>query len=218
MIQTILLTALSAQLTTHEPSVAPTPLTPRVTYSRVLTDKNYVPYVVEQDNKVYTLKLKKVGDVIPLPELQKTIVQNTTLLQPTTDASSSSDVLAVVPTITPIAEPTDTPVPTMMPTPAPVTITPVVVENSDSSISEVALDALGNCEAGNNPARNSGNGYYGAFQFSYGTWKSMNTGYDRADLAPLDVQKSAVRQLLQRSSIYNQFPGCARKMHGEGLI
>jgi hypothetical protein len=46
----------------------------------------------------------------------------------------------------------------------------------------------------------------------------MNTGYERADLAPLEVQKVAVRQLLQRSSIYNQFPGCAHKMHSEGLI
>jgi hypothetical protein len=69
-----------------------------------------------------------------------------------------------------------------------------------------------------NPARNSGNGYYGAFQFSYGTWKSLNTGYERADLAPIEVQKAAVKQLLQRSSIHAQFPGCASKMRNAGLI
>lgn len=77
---------------------------------------------------------------------------------------------------------------------------------------------LGTCESGMTATRNSGNGYYGAFQFSIGTWNSMGTGYDRADLAPFEVQKDAVQRLLQRSSIWTQFPGCARKMRGLGLI
>lgn len=85
-------------------------------------------------------------------------------------------------------------------------------------LSEEQLTFLGNCEAGMNPTRNTGNGYYGAFQFSYGTWQRMGTGYERADLAPLEVQKAAVQQLLSRSSIYTQFPGCARKMQAEGLL
>jgi hypothetical protein len=95
---------------------------------------------------------------------------------------------------------------------------PVVASNTASSISDAAITYLGNCEAGMNPARNSGNGYYGAFQFSYGTWKNLNTGYDRADLAPIEVQETAVKQLLLRSSIYGQFPACAQKMHAAGLI
>ncbi len=112
-------------------------------------------------------------------------------------------------------------------TPAPVVAEPTVQptqipvaqpQADQSGISEEALNYLGNCEAGMNPTRNTGNGYYGAFQFSYGTWKSMNTGYERADLAPIEVQKAAVRQLLQRSSIYTQFPGCAAKMRNAGLI
>lgn len=86
------------------------------------------------------------------------------------------------------------------------------------TLTEEQLTYLGNCEAGMNPTRNSGNGYYGAFQFSYGTWESMNTGYERADLAPLDVQKAAVQQLLSRSSIFTQFPGCARKMQAAGIL
>jgi len=216
MIQTILLTALSAQLTL-KPTVSPTLQTPQVAYSRVLTDKNYVTYAVDQNNHTYTLKLKKLGnaDVLPLPELQKTFAQNATLLQPTTDASTSSEVITVVPTVTPTIAPTA--IPTVVEQPATPASLPTA-STSNGSISDIALDALGSCEAGNNPARNSGNGYYGAFQFSYGTWKSMNTGYERADLAPLEVQKAAVRQLLNRSSIYNQFPGCARKLHGEGII
>jgi transglycosylase-like protein len=107
-------------------------------------------------------------------------------------------------------------------TPAPTTQIPVVTQTvapSDASaISDQAINYLGSCEAGMNPSKDSGNGYYGAFQFSYGTWKSMNTGYERADLAPIEVQKAAVRQLVQRSSVYSQFPACASKMHAAGLI
>ncbi len=111
-------------------------------------------------------------------------------------------------------------------TPAPmnpevtVTPTPGVVPTSGAAgpLTEEQLNYLGNCEAGMNPARNSGNGYYGAFQFSPGTWNSMNTGYARADMAPLEVQKDAVQRLLQRSSIYTQFPGCSRKMQSAGII
>lgn len=109
-----------------------------------------------------------------------------------------------------LMKPTEAPIPTQPPVaPAP---------QGASGISEEALNYLGSCEAGMDPTKNTGNGYYGAFQFSYGTWKSMNTGYERADLAPLEVQKAAVRQLLNRSSIFNQFPGCAAKMRNAGLI
>jgi hypothetical protein len=85
-------------------------------------------------------------------------------------------------------------------------------------LSDEQINFLGSCEAGMDPAKNTGNGYYGAFQFSYGTWKSMNTGYERADLAPIEVQKEAVQRLVQRSSIHTQFPGCASRMRNAGLI
>jgi hypothetical protein len=85
-------------------------------------------------------------------------------------------------------------------------------------LTEAQITYLGQCEAGMDPAKNTGNGYYGAFQFSYGTWKSMNTGYERADMAPLDVQKDAVQRLVARSSIFGQFPGCSKKMRSLGLI
>lgn len=104
------------------------------------------------------------------------------------------------------------PVPTAQPQAVPAsTDTPKV-------LTEVQINYLGNCEAGMNPARNSGNGYYGAFQFSEGTWNSMNTGYARADLAPLEVQKAAVQRLVARSNIFSQFPGCSKRMRSEGLI
>ncbi|MGH7204445.1 MAG: transglycosylase family protein, partial [Candidatus Levyibacteriota bacterium] len=108
--------------------------------------------------------------------------------------------------------------PTAAPMQTPASVVPQATASSASTISDQAVDSLGSCEAGMDPTKNTGNGYYGAFQFSYGTWKSMNTGYDRADLAPIEVQKAAVKQLIQRSSIYSQFPACANKMRSAGVI
>lgn len=93
-----------------------------------------------------------------------------------------------------------------------------VPQNTPSSLTEAQISFLGNCESGMTATRNSGNGYYGAFQFSIGTWNSMGTGYERADLAPLEVQKDAVQRLVARSSIFGQFPGCSARMRSLGLI
>ena len=89
---------------------------------------------------------------------------------------------------------------------------------SPQVLTEEQITYLGNCEAGMNPTKNSGNGYYGAFQFSYGTWSRMETSYARADLAPIEVQKDAVQRLLSRSSIFTQFPACAKAMQAAGLL
>ncbi len=86
--------------------------------------------------------------------------------------------------------------------------TPQIAPQSPDSF----ITALGQCESGNTANRNSGNGYYGAFQFSIGTWNAMGTGYARADLAPYEVQVAAVKKLLSRSSVRSQFPGCSAKL------
>ncbi len=75
-----------------------------------------------------------------------------------------------------------------------------------------SLARLRQCESGGNYAANTGNGYYGAYQFSAGTWRSMGTGYDRADLAPPAVQDSAAMQLQARSG-WGQWPSCSRKLN-----
>ncbi len=212
MIQTILITALSSQLIYLKPTISSQPQIP---FTRVLPRENSVQPVVQKTTKSVDIKF---------PELQKVIGYSAQLLEPIAGASASPTVIYPSITIVDTAMPTTTPTP--QPTAVPTIVAPSDIQaqapvgpaNTAFSISDESLTYLGNCEAGMNPTRNSGNGYYGAFQFSYGTWKSMNTGYERADLAPLEVQKTAVRQLLQRSSIYNQFPGCARKMRSSGLI
>lgn len=88
-------------------------------------------------------------------------------------------------------------------------------------LSEAQITALGKCESGMTATRNSGNGFYGAFQFMPGTWRNVapapyNTVMPHE--APLDAQKQAVQTLLSRSSIYTQFPGCAKKMQASGIL
>ena len=85
-------------------------------------------------------------------------------------------------------------------------------------LSDAQISFLGQCESGLTANRNSGNGFYGAFQFTIGTWNSMGTGYERADLAPLEVQVDAVQRLVSRSSIFGQFPACSRRMQALGIL
>lgn len=71
---------------------------------------------------------------------------------------------------------------------------------------------LRTCETGGNYQTNTGNGYYGAYQFSEATWNSMGTGVARADLAPPPVQDDAALRLARRSGFHSQFPGCSFKL------
>lgn len=88
-------------------------------------------------------------------------------------------------------------------------------------LNEAQITALGMCESGMTATRNSGNGFYGAFQFMPSTWSRVAPAPYNSVLpheAPLDAQKQAVQSLLSRSSIYTQFPGCARKMQASGVL
>ncbi len=88
-------------------------------------------------------------------------------------------------------------------------------------LSEEQIQALGMCESGMTATRNSGNGFYGAFQFMPSTWRKVAPAPYNGVLphqAPLDAQKQAVQTLLSRSSIHTQFPGCARKMVASGIL
>lgn len=77
------------------------------------------------------------------------------------------------------------------------------------------LRVLRMCESGGNYRINTGNGYYGAYQFLTSTWQSLGTGYARADLAPPAVQDKAIIDNTNRSSggLATQNPGCYKK-HG----
>lgn len=74
------------------------------------------------------------------------------------------------------------------------------------------LSKLRICESGGNYAINTGNGYYGAYQFSAATWNHWNTGYARADLAPPGVQDATIIRNTNAAGggLATQNPGCYR--------
>lgn len=75
------------------------------------------------------------------------------------------------------------------------------------------LYKLRTCESGGNYTINTGNGYYGAYQFSAATWNHWNTGYARADLAPPEVQDAMIiKNTLASAGLRTQNPGCYAKM------
>ena len=69
---------------------------------------------------------------------------------------------------------------------------------------------LRKCESGGNYADNTGNGYYGAYQFAAGTWHGL--GYSGLpSSAPPAVQDQAAQKLQARSG-WGQWPACSRRL------
>lgn len=72
---------------------------------------------------------------------------------------------------------------------------------------------LGECESGSNPSANTGNGYYGEFQFDLRTWRGNGyTKYaSRPDLASESEQIAATVDLHSKRG-WGPWPNCARKL------
>jgi resuscitation-promoting factor RpfB len=69
---------------------------------------------------------------------------------------------------------------------------------------------LAQCESGGNPATNTGNGYYGLYQFSLPTWQAMGgSGLPSEASAAEQTQRA---QALQAQSGWGQWPACAAKL------
>jgi Transglycosylase-like domain len=86
----------------------------------------------------------------------------------------------------------------------PATVKPVVVPGTD------VWAQLRYCESGGDYTRNSGNGYYGAYQYSLSTWGGYD-GYARPDLAPPAVQ-DAKAKATQAARGWYPWPACASKL------
>jgi len=105
---------------------------------------------------------------------------------------------------------TSTTTTTLILPPKPITTIPAA--NTAPAITQASGDvweALRNCESHGNYSINTGNGYYGAYQFSYSTWKSMGTEYEYAHLAPPEIQDDAAKRLQARSG-WGQWPVCSK--------
>ncbi len=74
------------------------------------------------------------------------------------------------------------------------------------------LYALRVCESGNDYAKDTGNGFYGAYQFSLGTWQTVGgVGYPH-EAAP-EEQDARAWELLTRYGPQH-WPACQYRMEG----
>jgi hypothetical protein len=69
---------------------------------------------------------------------------------------------------------------------------------------------LRECESGDNYSDNTGNGYYGAYQFSLQTWQSIGYAGLPSDASP-SMQDQAAQQL-QAQSGWGQWPACSAEL------
>jgi hypothetical protein len=70
--------------------------------------------------------------------------------------------------------------------------------------------ALRRCESDDDYADDTGNGYYGAYQFSLSTWLSLGLSGPPSD-APPAVQDRAAQELQARNG-WGQWPSCSRRL------
>ena len=85
---------------------------------------------------------------------------------------------------------------------------PAAVSGDDAA----SWAAIAQCESGGNPSINTGNGYYGMYQFSLPTWRSVGGSGLPSD-ASVEEQTMRARMLQQRSG-WGQW-GCAYRL---GLV
>jgi hypothetical protein len=142
---------------------------------------------------------------------------------PTTTASSTPATTAPAATApaTTAAPPTTIPPTTAPPTTVPPTTAPPTTAADVSSgasggepppLGGVWLE-LRDCESGDNYQTNTGNGFYGAYQFAAGTWHGL--GYAGLPSAATPAVQDQAAQRLQARSGWGQWPACSRRL---GLI
>lgn len=90
----------------------------------------------------------------------------------------------------------------------------VSAHTSSPSTPSAHLAALRDCESGGNYRANSGNGYFGAYQFSTSTWKALGYSGRPSDAAPAVQDLAALR--LASTTGWSQWPACARKLDLRG--
>jgi len=82
-------------------------------------------------------------------------------------------------------------------------------KQASSSAGGVWLE-LRDCESGDDYSANTGNGYYGAYQFALSTWQDLGFGGLPSD-APPAVQNEAAEELQARAG-WGQWPACSAEL------
>ena len=101
-------------------------------------------------------------------------------------------------------------VPTMPPAPAVVAAPPLPPASPPPSPLGGVWAELRRCESGGDYATDTGNGYFGAYQFSATTWHGLGFTGLPDDAAPAFQDEAAVA--LQARSGWGQWPACSRRL------
>ncbi len=88
------------------------------------------------------------------------------------------------------------------------------VANADGGPSAGAFQQLRSCESSNNYGINTGNGYYGAYQFDLATWHGLGYSGTPNQASP-GVQDQAARQL-QAARGFSPWPVCGAHLSNFG--
>lgn len=90
-------------------------------------------------------------------------------------------------------------------------VTEVVVVGAKGSPSAEMWASLRQCEAGGNYSTNTGNGFYGAYQFTLGTWQGYGGQGLPHEASPATQDEIALR--LWQARGFQPWPGCRAKLN-----
>jgi hypothetical protein len=77
-----------------------------------------------------------------------------------------------------------------------------------ASTASPALQAIAACESGGNPATDTGNGFYGKYQFTLATWQAVGGSGNPAQASEAEQDRRAA--MLYASAGPGQWPVCGR--------
>lgn len=142
------------------------------------------------------------GEIIPTPSPEP---HTPTTLQPI-----NSTVLAAPETTVPATTTTE-PEPTTIPTVPPrrtttTSTTGYLREEATARSTSSTLASIRACESGGNYSTDTGNGYYGAYQFSWGTWQSVGGSGNPAHASPAEQDMRA--QMMLDQGRRGEWPNC----------
>jgi Transglycosylase-like domain len=194
-------------------SVLPRPVTPQI--SRVPVAMR-IP-VLSRIRPVKVIPLYRLITHLPSPTTLPTTLPTTPStipLLPTTSIPPPPPPIAS--TTVPPEAPQGVQGATEAPSPPPATYSPSPAPTGDQSTLAI-LACIAGYESGGNPAENTGNSYYGMYQFSSPTWDyavtaagSPQYANGRADLAPADVQTAAAVLLASQNGFEQPWPVTSR--------
>lgn len=144
------------------------------------------------------------GEIIPMPSPAPEVPTTMQAINSTVPEAPTTTVPATTTTTEPEPEPTT--VPTVPPRRPSTTTTRYLREEATTRSSSSQLASIRACESGSNYATDTGNGYYGAYQFSMSTWRSVGGSGNPAHASPAEQDMRA--QMMLDQGRRGEWPNC----------